>query len=457
MPYADFRQFLDTLRQHGELVDVNRPINLVHDVAKALKKSNACEGPAFIFHQNGTDFPLVAGVYSTRRKALLAFEATEETIFDKVTAGLNKPIAPVRFSGPPPCQEVVLTGNDIDLTRLPVPTYSPKDGGPFITPAIVVSKDPETGVPDIGHYRFQVIGKDRMGFFAHILHRLGKNIAKAQRMGVPYHGAIIIGCDPILAYTCPIQVSEATNDWDVAGGLRGAPVELTRCKSIDLDVPATCEVVIEFEVDHDHLAVEGPLGEFTGYYSPAGERSTVRVTAITHRRQAYFQGLLTGKPVTENHILKQIPFEASFQRTLKQQFPTVTKVAIPPSGGTQVHIVIAMQPRFAGEARQVILAAMASTIRPKWVTVVEPDIDVHSPTEVQWAMGFRVRPDRDVFVMENVPATQLDPTVDDGGPVANRSSSSVGIDATRPFGVPFAEVSDVPGWQDFHLPELNKF
>ena len=456
MPYWDFRQFLDTLRRQGELVDVDRPINLVHDVAKALKKSNACEGPAFIFNRNGTEFPLVAGVYSTRRKALLAFEATEDTVFDKVIAGLDRPIAPTRFSGDAPCQEVVLTGDQIDITRFPVPTYSPKDGGPFITPAIVASKDPETGIPDIGYYRFQVLGKDRLGFYAHILHRLGKSVAKAQRMGIPYHGAIIIGCDPILAYTCPIQVSESTNDWEVAGGLRGAPVELTRCKTIDLDVPATSEVVIEFALDHDYRAVEGPLGEFTGYYSPAGERSTVRITAITHRRRPYFQGLLTGKPVTENHIVKQIPFEASFYRTLKNQFPTVTKVAIPASGGTQVHMVIAMQPRFAGEARQVILAAMASTIRPKWVTVVEPDIDVHSSAEVQWATAFRVRPDRDVFVVENFPATQLDPTVDEGVPIASRTSSSVGIDATRPVGAPFSEVSDVPGWREFPMPELDR-
>lgn len=452
MPYSDFRQFLDALRQHGELLDVNRPIDLVYDVAKALTQSSARQGPAFVFNQNGTEYPLVAGIYSTRSKALLAFEATEDTIFEKVLYGLDHPLAPTQFVGAAPCQEVVKTGEAIDITRFPVPTYSPKDGGPFITPAIVVSKDPETGVPDIGHYRFQVMGRDRLGLFAQGFHRLGKNITKAKRLGVTLQGALVIGVDPLLAYACQVQSSDTTNDWDVAGGLRGAPVELVRCKTVDVEVPANSEVIIEFEVDVENLAMEGPLGEYTGYYSPASEKPTARITAITHRRNPYFQGLVTGKPVTENHILKQIPFEASTWRTLNQQFPTVAKVAITCSGGVQYYMVIAMQPRFPGEAKQVIMAAMTSNVRPKWVVVVEPDIDVHNPTEVEWAMSFRVRPALDVLVIDQVPAGPLDPTVEGKG----RLSSAIGIDATRPFGEPFADVADVPGWREFSMPELDR-
>ena len=456
MPYQDFRQFLDVLRQHGELVDVDRPVDLDDDVPKALKQTCVREGPAFNFTSNGTDYPLVAGLYASRSKALLAFEATEETIFEKVLSGLDHPIAPTTFSGEAPCHEVVLTGDAIDITRFPVPIYSPKDGGRFITAAIVVSKDPETGVPDIGHYRFQVLEKDRFTFFAQVFHRFGKNIAKCERLGVVPKGALVIGVDPVLAYACQVQCSDTTNDWDVAGGLRGAPVELVRCKTVDLEVPATAEVVIEFEVDLARKVLEGPLGEYTGYYTPASEKPTARITAITHRRKPYFQGLLTGKPVTENHILKQIPFEASFWRTLKQQFPTVGSVAIRASGGVQFYVVISMQPRFAGEARQAILAAMATNVRPKWVVVVEPDVDVHNPSEVEWAMSFRVRPDRDVFVVEHTPAAPLDPSIDNSGPLATHTSSAVGIDATRPVGEPFAEVADVPGWRDYRMPELKK-
>jgi len=245
MPYQDFRQFLDVLRKEGELIQIDRAMHLDSDVPKALKQTYSRQGPAFLFTNNGTEYPLVGGIYATRSKALLAFEATEETIFQKFLSGLDHPIAPVMFSGKAPCQEVVLTGDAIDIRRFPIPTYSPKDGGPYITPSIVVSKDPETGVPDIGHYRFQVVAKDRLSFYALNFHRFGKNIAKCERLGVILKGAILIGNDPVIAYACQVQGTDATNDWEVAGGLRGAPVELVRCKTVDVEVPATSEVVIE--------------------------------------------------------------------------------------------------------------------------------------------------------------------------------------------------------------------
>ena len=294
MPYQDFRQFLDVLRQHGELIDVNRPVAL-NDVGKAMKQSYVRQGPAIMFNQNGTDYPLVAGVYSTRSKALLAFEADEDTIFDKVLSGLDNPIAPTVISGKPPCQDEVITGDDIDIRRWPIPTYSPKDGGPYITPGIVVSEDPETGVPDIGHYRFLVLGKDTFSFSAQPFHRFGKHLAKHKRLGTVPKAALVIGVDPVLAYTCQVQVPDDTNDWSVAGGLRGAPVELAHCVTSELAVPATSEVVIEFEVDLNQTVLEGPLGEYTGYYTRPSQKPVARVTAITHRKKPIFQGLLDGQ------------------------------------------------------------------------------------------------------------------------------------------------------------------
>lgn len=462
MPYQDFRQFLDELRRHGELIDIDRPIAL-DDVGKALKQSYVRQGPAMMFNRNGTDVPLVAGVYSTRRKALIAFEADETSIGDKLQAGLNTPVQPDIVTSGAPCQDVVLTGDAIDITRFPIPKYSPKDGGRYITPGIVVSKDPETGVPDIGHYRFLVLGKDTLSYDAQPFHQFGKNIAKCEQMGIAPRGAVVIGVDPILAYTCQMQVPDTTNDWQIAGGIRGQPIELVRCKSIELEVPATAELVIEFEIDLDDLVSEGPLGEYTGYYTPAVKAPVARILAITHRRNPIFQGLLTGKPVTENHILKQIPFEGSFLNTLKRQFPTVERVSVRASAGVSFYVVIAMRPRFAGEARQVILSAMSSNIRPKWVVVVDPDIDVHSSTEVEWAMAFRVLPERDVVVVSQLPSGPADPATitltSDGERVsaALALSSAVGIDATVPFGAPFSDVADVPGWREFDMPELRAF
>ena len=289
MPFADFRQFLDVLRQHGELIDINRPVAL-NDVGKAMKQAYVRNGPAIMFNNNGTDFPLVAGIYSTRSKALLAFEADEGTIFDKVLHGLDNPIPPTFAANGAPCHDEIIEGEAIDIRNFPVPQYSPKDGGPYITPGIVVSEDPETGVPDVGHYRFLILGKDTVSFSAQPFHRFGKNLAKCKKLGIVPKAALIIGVDPIIAYACQVQVPDTTDDWALAGGLRGAPVELTQCKTCDVKVPATSEVVIEFEVDLNTTVLEGPLGEYTGYYTRPSQKPVARITAITHRTQADLPG-----------------------------------------------------------------------------------------------------------------------------------------------------------------------
>jgi UbiD family decarboxylase len=270
MPYQDFRQFLDVLRQRGHLIEIERPVALI-DIGKALKQAyRHPRRPAIIFKQNRIDFPLVCSVYADRQKA----------------------------------------------------------------------RDPETGVPVIGHYRFLILEKNRMSFSAQPFHRFGKNLAKCQKMAIKPKAALVIGVDPVLAYTCQAQVPDSTNDWEIAGGWRGHPVELTRCITSDIEGPATSEVVIEFEVDMDELVLDCPLGEYTGYYTPPPPKPVATITAITHRKDPIFQGLLTGKPVTENHILKQIPFEASFFRTLRNQLPTVQNVSVRASAGVSFYVVI---------------------------------------------------------------------------------------------------------------------
>ena len=456
MPFDDQREFLEVLRANGELVEIDRYVDLFCDVGKALRKSNAQNGPALLFKNTGKDFPLIAGIYSNRKKALLAFEATEDTIFDKVLHGLDNPIDPIITTKPAPCQEVVLLGDDIDMTRLPVPTYSPDDGGPFITPGINVSKDPETGIPDIGHYRYQIFDKNKIGINSQPFHRFGKHMTKCRALGKKPQGAIFFGGDPLFGYACQVQVPDDTNDWAVVGGLRQKPVELVKCKTVDLEVPAWAEVVVEFEVELDGIVQEGPLGEYTGYYTEMTSKPFAIVTAITHRTNAIMQGLLTGKPTTENHILKQIPFEASVYRTLKRQFPTLKKVSIPPSGGVSFYTILSIEQRFKGEARQLIMAAMSSNTRPKWVIAVDPDINVYDKTDVEWAMSFRVQPAKDVFVIDGVPAGPSDPTITAEKNRALRVNSTIGIDATIPFGMPFSKVAEVPGWEAFDLPEIDR-
>lgn len=472
MPFVDFRDFLQALKDKGELIEVDRVVSLNLEVGKALRKSAAIAGPAIVFNKNGTPYPLVGGVYNSRAKALIAFQATEDTIFEKILNGINNPIAPTLVTTAP-CQENVIMADQVDLSQLPIPKYSPMDGGSYITPGIVVSSDPDNGIIDVGNYRFEMIDKKTLSFLAQPNHRLGKHITIAKNKGMKtYDIALIIGVDPIIAYTCQFQMTDTTHDFDIAGGLRGAPVELVQCKTIDLQVPSHAEFVIEIEIDLTATVFEGPLGEYTGYYTPGSLKPIARVKAITHRNNPYFQALLTGVPPTENHILKQLPFEASFFNEMRKTFPTLKKVAIPPSGGVSFYIVMGMEPRFAGEARQAILAAMSSNLRPKIVVVVNTDIDVQNPNIVEWAISFRMEPHQDVILVDNLPAGPLDPCILDSIPLDARLASSLGIDATYPFGSIVDEdgstakpdsssnklyfkIADVPGWQDYNFPELD--
>ncbi len=226
-------------------------------------------------------------------------------------------------------------------------------------------------------------------------------------------------------------------------------------------------------------AFEGPLGEFTGYYTPGSKKPIARIKAITHRNNAYFQALFTGVPPTENHILKQLSYEASYFATLKAQHPTLTSVAMPASGGVEFYIVIVMKQRYAGEARHAILTAIASSQRPKKVVVVDPDIDVRNPDQVEWAIAFRSQPARDVIIVDDLPGGTLDPSSTDRfrwigerdlrwasmrhfhlvrtnrKPPTFLPAKSCGP-AVVEHGHEFFKVADVPGWQDYDFPELRK-
>jgi 2,5-furandicarboxylate decarboxylase 1 len=184
---------------------------------------------------------------------LIAFQTIEKDVFDRVLHGMAARIPPIVVADAP-VHENVITGDAVDISKLPVAKYSPDDGGRYITAGIVVSKDPETGIPDIGHYRFEVVDKQTMTFLALPNHRFGRHLAKARRLGhTTYQAALVIGIDPVMAYTCPVQVPDGTNDFEVVGGMRGAALELVRCKTIDVDVPAHAELVFELEVDFNDL------------------------------------------------------------------------------------------------------------------------------------------------------------------------------------------------------------
>ena len=210
--------------------------------------------------------------------------------------------------------------------------------------------------------------------------------------------------------------------------------------------PAGAEFVVEGVIRPDAMQAEGPFGEFTGYYGPAEQNPVIEVTAITHRRNPIFLAGLTGVPTTDNHVLKAFAYESTLYEDLHRTFPEVTAVAFPDWGGTQYVAIVAVRQRYKGQARHLLLAALGHASRPKWVIVVDDDIDVHDTERVLWAMVTRGQPAEDIVTVDRVAGGPLDPSAPE-----KELISVLGFDATRPFGRPFPEVVEVPGADEFRL------
>jgi UbiD family decarboxylase len=286
----------------------------------------------------------------------------------------------------------------------------------------------------------QVFGRREIGLEVSPYSDAHHVIAAYQAAGRDMEFAVALGVEPAVFLGTQARVPYGVDEFGVAGGLRGEAVELTQCCTVDLQVPATSEIVLEGRVRPGVRHAEGPFGEFTGYVGPAGEQPVVELTAITMRRDAIFQAGLTGIPVTENHVLKGLPLEAELLVHLRATYPDVTAVACPPEGGAEFLVVVALRQRYAYEARNVMLAAFASTAHPKIVVVVDDDVDIYDMAKVWWAIATRCQPADDVTIIDRAAGGQLDPSAPE--PFV---SSLLGIDATRPFGQPFAEVVRVPG------------
>lgn len=433
MPFADLRQFLNYLEDQGQLRPVAEEVDPKYEVARRLNQAAQSGGPALIFqHVRGSTMPLVGGVFATRERVLMALEATERNATERLLQAMAQPVPP-REVASGPCQEVVLQGEEADLTRLPIPTFSPKDGGPYITLGVVFTKDPETGTRNVSIIRIQLKGKRRLGIMARSYHHTGVHLAKAEAQGRPLEIAIALGGDPVIPIASQWRAPYAVDELGLAGALRGEPVALVKCRTVDLEVPATAEIIIEGRIPPGVRELEGPFGEAAGYYTPASPKPVVEVTAITHRRNPIYQAVLCGPPTTETHLLSQLITEASYFRDLQAEFAGVKAVHRATWGVT----FVSLHQHTRQEARSV-LAALLSKSETKMAVVVDEDIDVFSLDKVLWAVATRSQPDKDVIVLPAMTHSGLDPSSDGG------VSAKMGIDATRPFGQPFAEVAALP-------------
>ena len=378
----NFRQFLDRLRQNGELVDLHQPVDIRH-VATLVDQAET----ALYFHKViGYELPMVSGIIRSRERAMMALGCdTYREIEDKLKQAIDHPIPP-KYVKTSPTREVILTGDDVDLYKLPIPMSSIFDGGPMITAGVVIARDPELGI-NSGIYRFIVKEKSLTGIDIVTPNNMRLFAQRAYEQGRPLPISISIGTHPIeitgSGYRAPLGVDEMA----IAGGLRGAPVELAPCETIDLPYIADAEIVLEAEIlPTGWTWPEGRFGEFTRLMGGLHWNPLVRIKAISMRKDAIYYNL---HMPWENTWLAAPTRYAAIRQALKTAGVQVKDINVTLGGCAFWHAVISIKKQ-PGEGKNALLAAL-SVMDLKHVVVVDDDIDVNDPTEVEWAIATRVQ------------------------------------------------------------------
>jgi 2,5-furandicarboxylate decarboxylase 1 len=423
----NFRGFLDRLRGCGELMDFEQPVDIRH-IATLVDQS-----PKAIFFHNviGYDMPVVSGLIRTQRRAVLSMGCNEYSeIEGKLTKGINNPIPPKMVSTSP-TREVTMTGDEVDLFKIPIPMSSIYDGGPMITAGVVIANDPEFGW-NSGIYRFMVKEKALTGIDIVTPNNMRFFAQRALEAGRPLPISISIGTHPLeimgSGYRAPLGVDEMA----IAGGIRGSAVELAPCSTIDVPYIADAEIVLEGEIlPTGWTNPEGRFGEFTRLMGGLHWNPLVRITAISMRKDAVYYSLLMP---WENTWLAAPTRYAALRQALKTAGVNAIDINVTLGGCAFWHAVISIKKQ-AGEGKNAILAAL-SVMDLKHVVIVDDDIDVFNATDVEWAIATRVQGDRDVLIVNNVRAKPLDPSLAPTPFGIVPTTAKVGIDATLPEGVP---------------------
>ena len=429
MAWKDLRRFLAYLEEHGDLVRISDPFSVRYEIAALTRKASDVEGPALLFENVvESQFAVLSNLYGAKRRIALALGVSESDLFRHYMEREQVYVEP-RIVDEAPCQEIVLTGDEVDLRKLPILVHYEKDGGPYVTAGIQVAKDPDTGKRNVSIHRMLLLDKNLLTVYAPPGRHLARIIQRNEDLGRGTPIATAIGVDPVIGIASQARVPMGYDEFAVAGGLSGEPVELVRCKTIPVEVPAYSEIVLEGETIPGERVLDGPFGEYPGTYSAAKPAPVVRITAITMRRDAIYQNALTGMPMTENHWMMLPAATAMVYREAYKICPEIKAVNVTPGGSCRHHVIISIRKRHPYEARNLILSLLAGPVGVKHVVVVDEDIDVFNLQQVEWAINTRVQADRDVIIIPNLYSPTLDPSAP-----AERSTAKMGIDATVPLG-----------------------
>ena len=421
---ASFRDFLQSLREHDELIEISRPVDLpqiaalVPQSAKALLFNNV----------RGYSMPVVSGLLQSRNRLAIGLGVGYEGIEKKLRLAMERPIEP-RIAKKAAVKEMVLAGDKVDLYQLPVPIFSVMDGGPMITAAVVIAEDPQYGM-NAGMYRLMLKEKNITGIDIVTPNNLRKYAERALEKKKPLPISISIGTHPYEMIASTFKASLGTNELTYAGGLRGEPLELAKGETIPVPCIADAEIVLEGEIiPEGWTQPEGPFCEFNRLMGGLHYNPRVRIQAIMHRRNPIYYAL---HMPWENIWMSAPIYEAAAWRVLAEAGVRATAVNVTPGGCCHWHIIAAIQ-KLPGDGKNAILALL-SIADIKHVIVTDDDIDIFDPVDVEWAVATRVQADRDVVIISNARSKPLDPSLPPTGGIP--TTAKMGIDATVPENVP---------------------
>ncbi len=499
MAYSSLRDFIERLEQAEQLVRVTEPISTHLEMTEIQTRLLAEGGPAVLFENavraDGTPspMPVLVNLFGTVERVAWGMEREPNDLRElgEALAFLRQPeppggwrealelvpmlrtalaMKPKKKSGAAPCQEVVLTGDDVDLNALPVQMCWPGEPAPLITWPLVVTKGPGDGREDsfnLGVYRLQVTGKNST------LMRWLKHRGGAQHHGrwkaeksEPLPAAAVIGADPgtILAAVTPVP--DTMSEYQFAGLLRNKSVELADCKTQPIQVPANAEIVLEGTVSLADYQDEGPYGDHTGFYNSVEPFPVFTLTALTHRKDAIYLSTFTGRPPDEPSILGQALNDV-FVPLLQQQFPEIVDFWLPPEACSYRIAVVSIKKTYAGQAKRIMMGVwsyLRQFLYTKWVIVVDDDIDARVWADVMWAISVNMDPARDITLVENTAIDYLDfasPVTGLGSKIGLDATTKIPLETNRTWGTPIRMSSDVieaidKKWPDLGLPGSGK-
>jgi 4-hydroxy-3-polyprenylbenzoate decarboxylase len=472
--FADLREFLAFLEKQGELKRISVEVDPHLEFTEICDRTLRAGGPALLFENpKGYAMPVLGNLFGTPKRVALAMGQEDVgSLRDvgKLLAFLKEPeppkgwkdlwekapifkqalnLAPKEVKNPP-CQEVVIKGDDVDLDLLPIQTCWPDDAGPLMTWPLVITRGPLKERQNLGIYRMQKIGRNRliMRWLSHRGGALDFREFQQQHPGEPFPVAVALGADPATTLATVTPVPDTLSEYGFAGLLRGSKTEVAACLTNNLQVPATAEIVLEGVIHPGDMADEGPFGDHTGYYNEVEKFPVFTVTTITHRKNPIYHSTYTGRPPDEPAVLG-VALNEVFVPIIQKQFPEIVDFYLPPEGCSYRLAVVSIKKQYPGHAKRVMMGVwsfLRQFMYTKFVIVVDDDINTRDWRDVIWAMTTRMDPVRDTVTIENTPIDYLDfasPVSGLGSKMGFDATSKMAAETTREWGRPISMSPEV--------------